>query len=189
MRNANPSTLLSWADFYQAYGEWSQPVSSGPVRHLPGHNSSYKRDILLAYGKQLEDLMQAESILHRRLRAQGYELLLESGTCTSHLNFASWSSWILVRYYAGRQFASTWAKAWSWPRRLLFTVAAPLIPWVRLWRIEKHVHRRQTYSFLIRLLPIMFVGLLVDGLGQMMGYASGAGDSIEKVAKYEFHRV
>jgi hypothetical protein len=35
----------------------------------------------------------------------------------------------------------------------------------------------------------MFVGLLVDGLGQMMGYAAGAGDSIEKVAKYEFHRI
>jgi hypothetical protein len=132
MRNGNPDTMLSWADFYQAYGEWSQPISSQAVRHLPGHNSSYKRDILLTYGKQLEVLMRAESVLHRHLRAQGHELLLESGTCTSHLNFASWSSWIPARFYTGRQFAATWAIAWSWYRRLLFTAAAPLIPWVRL---------------------------------------------------------
>jgi len=189
MCNGNPNTMLSWADFYQAYGEWSQPISSGAVRHLPGHNSSYKRDILLAYGNQLEDLMQAESVLHRHLRARGYELMLESRTCTTHINFDSWSSWIPVKYYTGRQFAATWALPWSWPRRLLFTAASPLIPWVRLWRIQKHVRRGQPHSLLIRLLPTVFVGLLVEGLGQMVGYAAGAGDSIEKVVKYEFHRV
>jgi len=189
MRNDNPNTMLSWADFYQAYGEWSHPISSGATHHLPGHNSSYKKDILLAYGKQLESLMEAESILHRHLRGQGYGLLLESRTCTSHLNFTSWSSWIPAQYYTGRQFAATWSQTWSWPCRLLFTAAAPLIPWVRLWRIQKRVRRGQPLSFLIRLLPILFVGLLVGGLGQMVGYARGAGDSTVKLSKYEFHRV
>ena len=189
MRNGNPSTMLSWADFYQSYGEWAHPISSGPIRHLPGHNSSYKRDILLEYGNRLENLMQAESILHRHLRAQGRELWLESRTCTSHLNFTSWSSWIPLRYHTGREFAATWAQTWSLPRRLFFTAAAPLIPWVRLWRIQKCVRRGQSGGFLIRLFPTLFVGLLVDGLGQMVGYATGAGGSMEKVAKYEFHRV
>ena len=59
---------------------------------------------------------------------------------------------------------------------------------MRLWRIQKHVRRGQPLGFIIRLLPIVFVGLLVDGFGQMIGYAAGAGNSIEKVAKYEFHR-
>lgn len=189
MRNGNPGTMLSWADFYQAYGEWAYPVSSGAVRHLPGHNSSYKRDILLKYGSRLEDIMQAESILHRYLIAQGYELMLESGTCTSHLNFASWSSWIPARYYIGRQFAATWALSWSWPRRLLFTAASPLIPWIRLWRIQKHVRRREPPGLFVRLIPAIFVGLFIESLGQMVGYAAGAGNSIEKVAEYEFHRI
>jgi hypothetical protein len=189
MRNGNPNTMISWADFYQAYGEWTRPISSGPVRHLPGHNSSYKRDILLKLGNQLEDLMEAESVLHRHLRAQGYELLLESRTCTSHLNFSTWSSWIPVRYYAGRQFASTWAKSWSWPRRLLFTAASPVIPWVRLWRIQKQIHRVQHRSRLISMLPILLAGLLVEGLGHMAAYALGAGNCIEKVEKYEYHRI
>ena len=133
--------------------------------------------------------MEAESILHRHLRAQGYELLLESNTCTAHLNFASWSSWIPKRYYTGRQFASTWAKSWPWPRRLLFTVASPLIPLVRLWRVQKQVRRSQHGGLLIRLLPVLLGGLLMEGLGHMVGYATRAGDCIEKVAEYEFNRI
>jgi len=187
--NGNPDNMLSWADFYLAYGEWTQPISSGPMRHLPGHNSSYKRDILLAYGEQLDSLMQAESVLHRYLRAQGHQLFLESGTRTSHLNFTSWSSWLPVQYYTGRQFAATWAQAWPLLRRLLFTIASPGIPLVRLWRIQKHIRRAHATDFFIRLLPVLLAGLLVNGLGQMAGYAAGAGSSIDKVTKYEFHRL
>jgi hypothetical protein len=35
----------------------------------------------------------------------------------------------------------------------------------------------------------MLAGLLVEGLGHFMGYLAGAGDSTEKVARYEFHRI
>ncbi len=189
MRNSNPETILSWADFYQAYGEWAQPILSGSVRHLPGHNSSYKRDILLSYGNQLESLMEAENILHRFMKAKGYELLLESKTCTSHLNFGTWSSWLPKRYYTGRQVASTWSKTWSWPRRLLFTIASSLIPWIRLWRIQRNVRRGQPTSFLLLLMPLLIVGLLIEGIGYMIGFAAGPGDSIEKVEKYEYHRI
>lgn len=187
--NGNPDNMLSWADFYIAYGEWAHPLSSGVVRHLPGHNSSYKRDVLLAYGEQLENLMQAESVLHRHLRTQGHQLWLESGTGTSHLNFTSWSSWLPAQYYTGRQFAATWAQPWLWPRRLLFIIGSPGIPWFRLWRIQKHIRRAHTIGFFIRLLPLLLAGLLVNSLGQMVGYAAGAGDSIEKVTRYEFHRL
>jgi len=189
MRNGNPDNMVSWGDFYQAYGEWAYPIAPGPVRHLPGHNSSYKRDILLAYGDRLEDLMQAESVLHRHLRAAGHELLLESGTCTTHLNFTTWSRWMPEQYYAGRMFAATWALAWSFPRRLLFTLASPLIPLVRLWRVQKRVCRTKPFIFLLRLLPVVFVGLLMHGIGQMVGYLAGYGDSVKKAAAYEFHRV
>jgi hypothetical protein len=189
MCNGNPDTMLSWADFYQAYGEWTPPVSSGPVSQLPGHNSSYKRDMLLALGDRLDFMMEAEGSLHRELKAQGYKLMLESSTCTTHLNFASWSSWIPAKYHTGREFAATWSHSWSWPRRLLFTVASPLIPWIRLWHIQKNVRRGHSVGFLIRLLPILFAGMTVEGFGQMLGYVAGPGSSSEKIAMYEFHRI
>jgi hypothetical protein len=189
MCNGNPNTMVSWADFYQAYGAWTHPVSPGPIHHLPGHNSSYKQSVLLEFGDRLEVLMEAENVLHGHLKAQGHGLLLESATCTAHLNFASWSAWIPARYYKGRQFASTWAHAWSWPRRLLFTAASPLFPWIRVWRVSRNARRSQPVGFLLRFLPVLVAGLLVEGLGQTLGYLTGPGNSIEKVAGYEFERI
>jgi hypothetical protein len=190
MRNANPDSSVSWADFYQAYGDWSHPVSSGQVRHLPGHNSSYKRDILLSFGEKLYILMQSESVLHRHLQEKGYSLFQEIGTCTSHLNFSSWSTWIPVRYYAGREFAATWAEWWPWYRRFLFTIASPGIPLLRFWRIRKNIKRGKiTKSLYFRLLSPLIIGLLLDGLGQMIGYAFGIGTAAEKMLQYEFHRI
>ena len=64
VRNANPKSVTSWADFLIAYGSWSEPATVGEVEHLPGHNSSYKRAILLDYGPKLEAMLGAESVLH-----------------------------------------------------------------------------------------------------------------------------
>jgi hypothetical protein len=188
MCNGNPEKFLSRVDYYHAYSEWTHPVTSGPVRHLPGHNCSYKRDILLGLDSKLEVLMEAESVLHRHLTAQGYRLLLESKTCTAHNNFTSWSAWILLRYHIGRQFAAAWASEWSWPRRLLFLAASPLIPWVRLWRIQRRIRRGQRCITLAGLLPVLFLGLLLEWLGQARGFVAGSGGSREKVFEYELRR-
>ena len=38
------------------------------------------------------------------------------------------------------------------------------------------------------MLPLLTLGLALDGLGQMMGYLFGAGTAVARVAAYEFHR-
>jgi hypothetical protein len=189
LSNGNPDTLLSWADFYQAHHEWCNIASSGMVRHLPWHNSSYKRDILLTYGSELENLMQIESFLHHDLTSKGHRLLLESGTCNNHLNFETWADWLPARYYVGRQYAGIWSRKWSWLKRLFFAAASPLIPLLRLWHVQKNVRKEKTNGFMVRLLPVLFTGLIVEGFGHMIGYIAGHGDSFEKSVKYEFHRV
>lgn len=190
MCNANPDNSVSWADFFQAYGDWSQPENSGPVRHLPGHNSCYKRDILLSLREKLPILMQAESILHRHLTAKGHQLFLEPATCTSHQNFNSWSIWIPARFYAGREFAGIWAQWWPWYRRAAFTIASPGIPFLRFSRIQRNIKRnRISRSLHWRLLPALITGLILDCFGQMTGYALGIGNAAEKMVQYEFHRV
>jgi hypothetical protein len=188
VRNGNPETLLSCADFCHAYSYWAAPVSSGLALHLPGHNGSYKRDLVLAFDSDLDFLMEAESILHRRLRAQGHKLLLDSATCTSHCNFTSWSAWVPLRYHIGRQFAAVWARGWPWHRRLLFTAASPFIPWLRLWRIGRNARRTMPCGLLIRVLPIVFLGLLIEWAGQAIGFSAGPGDSTEKADRCEARR-
>ena len=189
IRNGNPDSRISCADFYLCYGEWAPPVSSGPVHCLPAHHSSYKRELLLACGSELYPLMEDEYFLFRRLEAMGHRLLLESGTSSTHINLASWSAWIPSRYYKGRQFAATWSHGWPWPRRLLFGLASPLLPLVRMWRIQKRVRRGQSWRFLMTLLPVLAAGLIAEWPGQLLGFLAGIGRSSEKVTRYEFNRL
>jgi hypothetical protein len=189
VRNANPATAVSWADFLIGYGPWIDPTPPGPVEFLPGHNSSYKRAVLLEFDTDLEAMMEAETVLHWELRKKGYKLYLEPAAKTSHVNFSLFSSWINAQYYCGRLFAGTRASTISKLHRLLYVVGAPLIPFVRMARIFKAIHRPgRPHVRLLSVLPALFLGLVLDGVGQMIGYASGIGDSKQKLANYEFHR-
>ncbi|HYP52918.1 MAG TPA: glycosyltransferase, partial [Pyrinomonadaceae bacterium] len=76
MANANPRTVVSWANLLIEYAQWLEPLAAGEAEHLPGHNGSYKRELLLAYGDRLEAMLDAESVLHWDLRARGHRLYL-----------------------------------------------------------------------------------------------------------------
>src|SRR5262249_51290554 len=39
MHNANPDTIVSWADLLIGYGPWLAPVAKRDADYLPGHNS------------------------------------------------------------------------------------------------------------------------------------------------------
>ena len=189
VRNANPGSLVSWADFLIAYGPWMDPSPTGVVDFLPGHNSSYKRAILLNYGTELEAMLESESVLHWDLQAKGYQLYLEPAAKISHLNFGLLSSWIPAQFYNGRLFAVTRARRWSPLRRLLYTGGVPLIPLVRFRRILQQLCRSdQRRNLPPRVLPTVILGLVVSAVGEMMGYALGAGDAKQRLSNFEFHR-
>jgi GT2 family glycosyltransferase len=190
IRNANPKSLVSWADLLIAYVPWLVPAEAGVIDHLPGHNSSYKRAILLDYGPDLEAMMQAESVLHWDLRAKGYLLYLEPAATIAHMNFERLSSWIPAQFYSGRVFAAARARHWSPLQRFLYAGSAPLIPVVRFLRIWRQLHRSsQQPSVPPGVLPILLLGLIVSATGEMIGYFSGAGDAKRKLSGFEFHRV
>jgi hypothetical protein len=190
IRNANPATLVSWADLFIGYGPWLAPAVAREMDFLPGHNSSYKRAVLLEYGDALEDLMEAETVLQWDLRRKGHRLRLEPAAEAAHTNFGRWSSWLPATFFGGRAFAATRASEWSVARRLAFTAASPLIPFVRLARVVGNARRaKHRWPFLLRVLPTVAVGLAVDAAGQTLGYAFGAGTAHERMARFEWHRT
>ena len=75
-RNANPGTLVSWCDFAIAYGPWIDPTPGGDQPFIAGHNSSYRRDVLLELGGRLDDLLESETVLHLELRARGKRVVV-----------------------------------------------------------------------------------------------------------------
>jgi hypothetical protein len=191
VRNANPATCVSWADLFIGYGPWLVPAQPKEADFLPGHNSSYKRDLLLAYGDQLEQMMNAETLLHWDLRSKGHRLFHDPSARVAHTNFSLWSSWLPVQVYNGRHFAALRARQMSWSRRWLLVVGSPLISAVRLARIIRHGCRHRSWRLfrqLIYSLPAVTLGLILDSFGQFLGYAFGEGRSLEQIARYEFHR-
>jgi len=189
--NANPRSMVSWATFLTAYGRWAEPALAGEIDDLPGQKGAYKRAVLLDYGSELENMLEVPTILHWDLRANGHRLYWEPAARIHHLQPSLLSSYLKEQFLTSRVFAAARAQRghWSLLRRLVYTGGAPLIPLVRLRRILREIGRREQHRNLIpRVLPALMLGLAVDGMGEMMGYALGAGDAMEKIFYFEFHR-
>ncbi|MEB3200078.1 MAG: glycosyltransferase [Synechococcaceae cyanobacterium] len=193
LRNANPGNAVSWADMLIGYGPWLAPVPGGAVSFLPGHNSSYRRSILLAYGETLAAFLDQETLLHWDLRRRGYRLLLQASAVVAHTNFGTLHPWLPVQFRCGRRFAAARASLnrWSRPQRWLYGLAAPLIPPLRLWRTLA-AHRLRSPQ--LRPLPrgtwlLTALGLGVDALGQALGYWAGPGRSAAGLMQAEADRL
>lgn len=188
MVNANPDSLVSWANFLIEYGEWTDSRRGGEARHLPGHNGSYKRDALLAYGGALPDILQAESIMQWEMGAKGHRFFLEPKARSYHLNFSRLCPSIRLRFHMGRLFAANRARKWPLAQRMLYVFASPLIPVVRAFRTIRAA-RRSVPPRLAAIVPLITLLLAVDALGEMVGYATGAGGSMRELSDWgEFHR-
>lgn len=187
--NANPTTMVSWADLLMGYGAWLAPGRAEEREHLPGHNTSYKREALLAFGDELPSLIEAETPLQWRLRERGERLYQESAAHVAHTNFERRGTWLHVSFHAGRVFAATRALSWSPLRRLAFAVATPLVPLVRMRRHLAQAMQAGWAPWLTaRVAPTLLIGLLVDAAGQGVGCLAGAGGSRAVLVDWEFRR-
>lgn len=189
VRNANPATSISWADFLAGYGPWIEGGEHPVLDFLPGHNSSYKRETLLDLGNELETVLEAETILHQRLVREGASLHLEPRAVVSHVNFALPDSFADAQFLNGRMFAGMRSRQWGIGRRIFYFCASPAIPAVRMFRSIPSWRRLPVGPGMkAKVFLALLFGLVVDGTGQMIGYAAGPGSAREKLARLEFHR-
>jgi len=187
MGNANPRSLVGTASFLIAYSQWSKPTESGPADDLPGHNSSYKRALLLEYGERLESRLETESVLHAELRAKGRRLYLAAGARILHLNPTRLAAYTEEIHHYGRLFAAARAASWSFPRRAAYCAGSPLLPLLRLARLWRYLPRLGLLR-LVPLLALLFLGLSASALGELIGYAVGEGDAAARMRDFEIHR-
>lgn len=189
MGNPNPKSAVSWADFLLAFGTWWIPTPSGEIDHLPTHNASYKRSVLLEYGPELESLLKAEIILQWDLCARGHRLYLDSDARVYHVNFELLRSMLPVQLHAGRVFAAVRSRGWRPAKRALYAGGSPVIPWIRLRHVLRQIARRPGRSELpVAVYPIILLGLATSALGEALGYALGIGNAGRNLGRYEFHR-
>jgi hypothetical protein len=191
MCNANPASAVSRAGLYLNYGRCLAPAESGPAASLPWHNTSYRREALDAYVEDLATLLSVEGLLLEDMRARGRGLYFEAEARTHHVNISRFSSWVAHSFWGGRMFGAARArgKRWTTLRRLAYVGGGPLIPLVRVRRALPEVYRTGArHSDVARVLPAMLAGLIPHALGEMTGYAFGAGRAEERYSSYELNR-
>lgn len=187
--NANPAKAISWANLFLDYGEWLELDEGREADQLPGHNSCYKRELLLEYGDELERLLEAELVLQEDLRRQGHRLWLEPRARLAHLNVSRVSEWLAERFWTGRFFAAARSHGWPLGKRLVYVLGSPLIPVVRARRLapvrRRCARRRPLPRFLW---PALGLALVVSALGELVGYLLGPGGSKAELTRIELYR-
>ena len=78
---------------------------------------------------------------------------------------------------------------WSMARRLLYILGSPLIPVLRLRRTLREVRRAGQWDTLLpQILPGIITALVAHCLGEISGYALGAGDAAWQRVPCELNR-
>ena len=172
-----------------AYGRWLSPAQPGEIDVVSRHNSSFKRRVLLQYGEGLTDRLRRDGDLFEDLRARGNRFYLEPRSRIAHANPSRITAMAELRFNAGRLFGARRAEAnaWSLPVRLLRVLAAPLIPFVKLARLQRQLLRDRA-DLVPRVYPALLIGLMLDALGEVCGYLVGPGRSGSTLATFEMDR-
>ena len=190
IRNANPQSMMSWADLFLGFGPWVEPRPHGPIARLPWHNSAYDRRMLESLGGDLEALLENEGLIHERLRSEGKQMYLLQAR-TRHVNVTRWGSFCGSHYHGGRTFGAGRAQdgQWSLARRLVHIFGAPLVPLLRLRSSMNDVKQcGRSRELLPRMLPYLLLGLCCHAFGEAAGIAWGPGVSGRRKSDLEFHR-
>lgn len=189
--NANPETVWSRVNHDLSYGRWNADVPAGEIDDVPGFNSAFARDALLALGDDLDALLDRVSALHRALRERDGRFAFQPAAVLTHwspsVRLPSVRAWFSI----GRYFGSYRAvhEHWSVPRRAIYGLAAPLVVLMRLrshWRSMRATRgaRRESASYY----AVLAMLISAVGVGESYGYLAGEGGAIGYLADFEFRR-
>lgn len=188
IRNANPGSSLSWANFVLTHADWACPARAGIVDVVAGDNCSYRRDVLLAIGPELDELLGSGSVLQRQLRAAGETVFLEPKAKLVHITPSRLDSFVGSFFYSGRLYAALASRRWTLRSRWIMAAAAPLIMSRWVWDRVRRVRHVAPGTHTRRIQLLMLLAVPVSSIGAMLGYLLGPGRSATYTSDIYFHR-
>ena len=173
LKNANPESITSWVHLYGSWVHAIDPVKPGEYSILSGHNTAYKKEVLLDYGAKLATMFDYEYTLYLDLSKRGFQLYLTDQVASSHLFISNFWELMRFEFIGSRGFAHQRAKVgkWSLLKKGIYILGMPLVPWYRLLRVCKANYHSIHF---LKLIPILIFPLLcffhVGMLGELLGY-------------------
>ena len=177
VHNLTSGQGLSDLIFLAGYGDWAPPLAAGESRLIPGQNSTFKRDVLLRYGPELDRLLEADTLLQWRMCADGYRLYHAPEAKIEHASEGSLRTLMFGYYLVMRHFAPLRAELYHWPplKRALRLILAPLGPFYRSARLLWGLASRRSSFFWKALAGIWaIIGAHLGGAaGEAVGLLAG----------------
>ena len=188
--NANPRTRTSWACLYSDFGPWVAPGREGERETLPSHHTSYETDVLLGYGSRLDGMLECEGVLQGDLRRRGRRLHFRTDAVSAHWNISRPASFLQAGFLGGRIYGAARARdaRWSWPRRLFFAAASPLVPFLLARRRAAFLRNTASQERPAGLLPFLLIHGFAHVAGEVAGVLFGAGDAPRQRSLIELRR-
>lgn len=189
MANANPATAISWANFLSSFHEAIGGGAAGPVPCGPGHNTSYKRAVLLQYGAELQALYQSERAFHYRLLRDGHAIWYSPDARLAHLNISRPRLALRHAVLGGALFGRYRSHGMGVAERLVRTAGVPLVPLVRLARILHAVRRAPAGGIPPAAWAMLALLVVGHAFGEALGYWNLAGEIEARYEFFELHRL
>ncbi len=175
---SNPGAV-AWAHIYGQFAEAVAPRPSGEVSRLGGHQSMYRRALLMEYKDNLVDLFGSEAVLQEDLERRGIKLFMVGDIANGHTQISNFWLYLWHEFVAQRTFAVARLRnlKWGWGRRLVYVAGAPLIPFLRLRRSLPYIRSTGRWNLLMPQIGlIMFAANCAGAVGEALGYATGNSD-------------
>jgi len=165
---------LAWSVYFLEFSRYMQPLPEGPADYIADVNVAYKRRAI----EQLRPLFRPrynEAVAHWTLKANGEVLWLyapmvvrqDRGRLTVRQLVGERLSW-------GSVFGAARAHKISWPMRVVYVLASPLIPFLRVARVGRKVLAagRNIGTFLFSF-PALFAMAVLWSAGEAFGCLTG----------------
>lgn len=190
--NANPQSGLSWTNILLAYSQWSDATPEGPISWISHHNGSFRRDALAQFDpEEYWAWFTREGTIVRKLAEAGGTFRFAPSARVRHLNPSNLPSTFALRRDVGRLYAANRMRdeQWGLGKRMAYAALSPAIPFLRYVRMRKELFGKRAELREAKHGPAMFLGLVFDALGQMIGYVSGVGRARDRLATFEMDRL
>lgn len=178
--NGATESAMDWASFLIVQSLVAAPIPSGPTPRIAGAVSvSYKRAALATIDEHAG--MGAMDALHQReLAASGAALIADDGIRVVHDQSLGFGGTIAIHFHAGRTFAG-FRRQHLDAGQAIRILATPIVPVARFVRTARLVRPRGYGRELLRATPAIWLLLVAQTAGQVIGYVAGPGDSPNRV--------
>ncbi len=178
--NGAVDSSIDWASFLIVQSAFAAPIPSGPAARIAGAVSvSYKREALASMDEH--GGLGAMDVLHQRsMASSGGALIADDAIRVIHDQSLGFSGTLAIHYHAGRTISGFRRRQMD-TRQVIRILATPLVPVARFARLVGIATPKGYGRIVARAAPAIWLLLVAQTAGQVVGYVAGPGDSPRRV--------